>query len=402
LYQLELPLLPILASMQIKGIFLDPNPLEILDGELKTKIEGLQAQIFALAGEQFNLNSTQQLGTILFEKLNISPSKKTKTQFSTASAVLEELKEHYPIANLILDYRTFTKLKNTYVDALPKTINPKTKRIHCTFNQTMAATGRLSCHNPNLQNIPIKTKEGLKIRESFYPQKPGWVYLAADYSQIELRIVAHLSKDPTMIKAFQENEDVHQFTASIIHQIPKEEVTKEMRSFAKAVNFGIIYGQSAFGLSKQLGIDVQSAKKFIDAYFTRYPKVFDFLQNCIEQARYEEKTLTLSGRERYIPEINSTNKMLQQAAERLAINTPIQGTAADMMKLAMLNIDKKMTQAKLEGFCILQIHDELIFEVPEQEVPPFKKIICTEMEHAMPLEVPLVVNVKVGKNWKEC
>ncbi|NGX31659.1 MAG: DNA polymerase I [Chlamydiae bacterium] len=402
LFELEIPLLFVLAKMQDTGIFLDPYPLIALSDKLNHKIGQLQEHIFELAGEVFNLNSTQQLGKILFDKLGIEPLKKTKTAYSTASGVLENLQNTYPIAKHVLEYRIYTKLKNTYVDALPKYINPKTKRIHCTFNQTMAATGRLSCHNPNLQNIPIRTPEGLEIRKSFYPQKPGWVYLSADYSQIELRLVAHFSKDPTLVQAFKEGEDIHQFTASMIYNIPEESVTKQQRSFAKAVNFGIIYGQTAYGLSKQLNIDVIEAKTFIKAYFDRYPKVHDFLTQCIEKTKQTLKATTLIGRERKIPEIVSSNKMIQQAAERLAINTPLQGTAADLMKIAMLKIENAFEKEKIEGWMILQIHDEVIFELPESEVERAKPIVIQEMQQAMDLDVPLVVNVNIGKNWKEC
>jgi DNA polymerase-1 len=397
-YGLELPLLKVLADMEQAGIFLDVVKLADLKAYLTTEIAKLSLEIFALAGEEFNLNSPLQLSKILFGKLGL-PSQKGE---STGAEILEELKWEYPIAGKIQEYRILEKLRSTYVDTLPQQINPHTGRIHCTFNQTVAATGRLSCQDPNLQNIPVRTDVGLRIREAFKPEKPDSSYVAADYSQIELRLLAHLSEDPVLVSAFQNNEDIHNHTASVVFHVPIEEVTKDMRSKAKAVNFGIIYGQGSYGLSQAIGITQKEAGAFIAQYFEQYPKVKQFLESCKDSARLSGKSVTLTGRERLIPEILSKNVQIRNAAERLAVNTPFQGSAADLIKMAMLHIASALEVSGKKGYMILQVHDELIFEVPDDEVDYFKALIKDKMENVIKLNVPLIVDVEVGKNWKAC
>ena len=401
-YTIELPLLPVLLEMERAGIFVDVPYLDHLSKELEKNIKIIQEEIFLLAGETFNLNSPKQLSHILFDKLRIHPPKKTATGHSTNVEVLEILKGEYPIAVKLLEYRSLEKLRSTYADTLPEQVNQETHRIHCTFSQSTTATGRLSCQDPNLQNIPVRTEIGRKIREAFRPQFDGWSYLAADYSQIELRLLAHLSEDPILTRAFLANEDVHTFTASQIFNIPMTEVSKEQRNQAKTVNFGIMYGQQAFGLSQELGIDPKTAALFIQKYFERYHKVKDFLEKSKAIARSTGKAVTLLGRERLIPEINSSNAHIRMMAERLAINTPIQGTQADLIKMAMLQIEQKLKEKKLTGYMILQIHDELIFEVPDNELEEIKAIVHDCMVGVMPLKVPLIVDINIGKNWKEC
>ncbi|HXF28892.1 MAG TPA: DNA polymerase, partial [Chlamydiales bacterium] len=350
----------------------------------------------------FNLNSPKQLGEILFQKLLIPALKRGKTGPSTSAEVLETLSINYPIAQKILDYRSVEKLRSTYVDTLPQEMNPKTGRIHCQFNQSVAATGRLSCQNPNLQNIPVRSELGKKIREAFRPEKKGWSFLSADYSQIELRLLAHVSEDEGLLQAFHTGVDVHAYTASQIFQVPIDQVTSDMRHRAKAVNFGIIYGQQAFGLSQELKIPLSDAARFIEAYYARYPRVKDYIEHTKELARKCGKAVTLTGRERQIPEITSSNQMLRTQAERLATNTPLQGTAADLIKIAMLRIDEWMRREKFLSFAILQIHDELIFETLDEEIEPMKAGVRSYMQEVMELKVPLIVEIAIGKNWKEC
>lgn len=402
LHDLEVPLLPILAEMERHGIFIDIPFLQSLSVDINKDIKELEKEIYELAGESFNLNSPKQLSAILFEKLGIKPPRKTATGHSTNADVLESLKDEHPIAGKLLEYRALEKLRSTYVEALPAEVNPVTQRIHCNFNQSVAATGRLASQDPNLQNIPVRTEIGRKIREAFRPQNEGWSFLAADYSQIELRLLAHLSEDPVLISAFNEKEDIHAFTASLIFGVPVEEVTREQRHQAKAVNFGIIYGQQAFGLSQELKIDTKTAGAFIHMYFHRYQKVKEFIDSCKELARQTGKAVTVLGRERLIPEINSPNSMIRVAAERLAINMPIQGSQADIIKLAMLEINRRLKSENLRSFMILQIHDELIFEVPNEEVETMSLLVRDVMENIMSLKVPLTVDIHVGKNWKEC
>ncbi len=403
MYELELPLLRVLAKMEQKGIFVDVDHLKQLSVSIQHQIEEVQKDIYELAGETFNLNSPKQLSHILQDKLQIRLPKKTATGFSTNAEILEVLKADHPIAEKLLQYRTLEKLRSTYIDNLPLSIDPNSGRIHCTFNQSVAATGRLSCQNPNLQNIPIRSSEGLKIRQAFRPQNSGWSYLSADYSQIELRLLAHFSEDETLTNAFNLHEDIHAYTAAALLGIPLREVTKEMRSNAKAVNFGIIYGQQAFGLAKELRTNVKTAAAFIDTYFKRYPKIKGFIEECKVKARQSGYTTTITGRERLIPEINSPNERLRAQAERLAVNTPLQGTAADLIKIAMLQIDQALKdKPELKGYPVLQIHDELIFEVPDDEIAIFSALVKTVMENVFALRVPLIVDISVGKNWKEC
>ncbi|MGM0440286.1 MAG: DNA polymerase I [Chlamydiota bacterium] len=402
LTDIELPLLAILAKMERQGIYVNVQTLHELSTTFKVKIEKLRQEIFTLAGQEFTINSPKQLSEILFVKLGIKPLKKTQTGYSTDADVLETLQQDHPIAAKILAYRTLNKLCSTYLDALPNEILPKTNRIHTTFNQSVTATGRLSCQNPNLQNIPIRTEEGRMIRQAFQPQKEGWSYLAADYSQIELRLLAHLSQDPSLLKAFQNHEDIHTWTASQVLNIPLDQVNKEQRRQAKAVNFGIIYGQQAYGLSQELGISFQEAAAFIKQYFAKYSKVEDYISECKEKALQSGKSTTLIGRERAIPEIDSNNKNIRSLAERLAVNTPLQGTAADLIKLAMIELDKRLTRENLQAIMILQIHDELIFEVADHDIDKLSAIVKEVMENIYNLTVPLTVDIAVGKNWAEC
>lgn len=397
-YDLELPLLNILFKMEQAGIFLDVPCLQEFGKKLEREIQQISTEIYAETKEEFNLNSPLQISKILFEKMGLKAPKGS----STSADVLEELAKNYPIAKQIQEYRGLEKLRSTYVDALPQTVNPKTHRVHCTFNQSVAATGRLSCQDPNLQNIPVRTEMALSIRQAFRPQKEGWSYIAADYSQIELRLLAHFSEDTALCLAFHSGKDIHAHTASKVFHVPLDLVTKEMRRCAKAVNFGIIYGQGAFGLSQALGISQKEAAEFISTYFQQYPQVKSFLEKCKDYARQHGKSVTITGRERLIPEILSQNIQIRNAAERLAVNTPFQGSAADLIKKAMLDIDKTLDQIPHEGFMILQIHDELIFEVPDHEIDFFKNLIKEKMEQVMLLKVPLLVEIGVGKNWKEC
>lgn len=403
LYDLELPLLQILANMERHGIFVDVGVLQEMSKDLVQKITSLEKEIYEIAGVEFNLNSPKQLGSVLQDKLGLHLGKKTATgQVSTNVDVLEELARKEPIARKILEFRSIEKLRSTYVDALPLLINPKTRRVHCSFNQSVAATGRLSCQNPNLQNIPVRTPLGREIRRAFKPELDGWSYLSADYSQIELRLLAHLSEDPNLLHAFQNDEDIHSFTAALIFDKKVVDVTKEERSRAKTVNFGIIYGQQAYGLAKELGISVHEAAGFIEAYFARYKRVHEFLEECKKKARLSGRAVTITGRERDIPDIHSKNQLLRVQAERLAINTPIQGFAADLIKQAMLLVDARIRKGHKLSYMILQIHDELLFEVPDFELMDMEHIVRSSMQNVIKLKVPLKVDIAVGKNWKEC
>jgi len=401
-YHIELPLISVLFHLERSGIYLDREALKNMSYDLMQKIHSLELEIFKLAGQHFNLNSPKQLSTILFDTLGISPPKKTNTGFSTSAPVLESLIEAHPIIKLLLTYRSLEKLRSTYVDTLPLQIVPSTGRVHATFNQTATATGRLSCQNPNLQNIPIRSEEGRKIRTAFKPEKPDWSYLSADYSQMELRLLAHFSEDPTLIKAFEKGEDIHAFTASLIFNIPLDEVTPHMRHQAKAVNFGIVYGQQAFGLSQGLDISFNEAATFIDTYFQRYKKVKEFFEFCKESVKKRGYSLTLFGRKRPIPDINNKNPVIRAQAERLAMNTPLQGSAADLIKIAMIKIDDLLEKNKELGIMNLQIHDELLFEVPDDKKEPLTHHVKNIMEGVFALKVPLVVDISIGKNWGEC
>ena len=398
--EIELPLIDVLCRIEENGVKIDVEFLKKTSKSTEKELSGIVANIYKMAGEEFNINSPKQLSEILFEKLGLPVIKKTKTGVSTDVSVLERLSVAHPLPKELLRYRELTKLKSTYIDALPELINPKTKRLHTSFNQTVTATGRLSSSNPNLQNIPIKTAEGREIRKAFIGDK-GNLIVAADYSQIELRILAHLSEDEQLITAFEEEMDIHAHTASLVFGVDEKDVTSEMRSNAKAVNFGIVYGMSAFGLSRSLAIDPASAQDFIDAYFERYPRVKIYMEEKIEEARDMGYVTTLFNRRRYIPEIRTGNMKEQQQAERIAINTPIQGSAADLIKIAMVNIDRDLKEEGFSSMMILQVHDELVFEVPKKELDAMCALIKKRMEGAVKLQVPVKVGVKYGKNWLE-
>lgn len=400
--EIELPLLPVLAVMEENGIYLNKEKLQKMSKALAEELEKIQAEIYEEVGMEFNIKSPKQLSEVLYDHLGLKPPSRKKTEYSTGAAVLEELVDTSPVVSKILQYRGLEKLRSTYVDALPELINPNTKRIHCTFNQSVTATGRLSCQNPNLQNIPVRTEEGRKIREGFQPQHEGWSYLSADYSQIELRLLAHFSEDPELMKAFAENKDIHQYTASLVFDVPPEEVTKEMRHQAKTVNFGVLYGQGAYGLSQELRISNREAADFIKKYFERFPNISDYLENCKQSVLETGHAYTLFGRHRPIPEIHNKNPHIKAAALRFAVNTPLQGSQADLIKKAMIGIQKQIQKEQLQGFMILQIHDELIFEVPDLEVPIFEKMVKDLMENVIQLKVPLIVDTAIGKNWGEC
>jgi DNA polymerase I len=402
--RIELPVSPVLAAMEDAGIRLDVGVLAAMSVEISGELDALTARIYELAGEEFNINSPRQLGVILFEKLNLPPSRKLRKsgQYSTSVEILEELAETYELPRLILDYRQRAKFRSTYVDVLP-TLLGEDGRLHTSFNQTGAATGRLSSSDPNLQNIPIRTEMGRKIRAAFVPAE-GSTLLAADYSQVELRILAHLSGDSGLIDAFLHGADIHRSTAAEVMGIPFEEVTPDQRRRAKAVNFGIVYGQTPFGLAKQLGISREEAEEFIDRYFSRYPGVRDYIEDSLAEARDREATKTLFGRIRQIPEINSRNGMRRSMAERMAINAPIQGSAADVIKLAMIRIHDEIRRRQLRMKMVLQVHDELIFDVPDREMEGELDIadsIRKWMSGVTELKVPLVVDVKTGPNWKD-
>ncbi len=397
--KIELPLSELLATMEYEGVRIDTAYLQQLGAELRVRIDQLAEKLYETAGERFNLNSSKQLGVILFEKMGLPVIKKTKTGYSTDAEVLDTLAQDYEFVKDILAYRQLTKLNSTYIEGILKLVDPETAKVHTTFNQTITATGRLSSTEPNLQNIPIKTEEGKRIRKAFMPSKPGNVLVAADYSQIELRILAHMSKDPVLVESFQNNEDIHRRTASEVFGVPMEEVTKEMRRNAKAVNFGIIYGQTDFGLSKELGISRGEAKAYIDSYFERYSGVKRWIDEAIQDARVTGISTTMMGRKRYIKDINSKNFNLRSFAERTAVNTPIQGTAADIIKLAMLQVQKNIVAHKFSAKMLLQVHDELIFEVPPREIAGLIVILHECMESAVALDVPLKIDVNVGFNW---
>ncbi len=396
--KIELPLVKVLAEMEYHGVLVDAERLRDLSKELAIRLEEQEERIYRIVGEPFNIQSPKQLSYILFEKLKLPPIKKTKTGLSTDMLVLEELALHHPIAQEILAYRTLAKLKNTYVDKLPELINPVTKRIHTSYNQTVTATGRLSSSNPNLQNIPVRTEEGRRIREAFIPAE-GFKLLSADYSQIELRIFAHYSGDDGLIEAFERGEDIHKRTASEIFRVSYDDVTPDMRRQAKTINFGIIYGMGPYKLSKTLGISQSEAKQIIERYFERYKGVKAFTENIVKEAGKKGYVKTLFGRKRWIPEIQSKNKTVAQQGERLAINTVIQGTAADIIKKAMVDIYEAFRREKLRSRLILQVHDELVFEVAEDELSIVPQLVKDLMERACTLKVSLLVEFGFGDNW---
>ena len=402
-YQLESPLIAVLGDMEMAGIKLDIDALKILSGELTTDLKSVTKKIFELAGVEFNIDSPKQLGPILFETLKVSGNpRKTKTgQYATGEDVLSKLKAKHPIIPEILEYRQLKKLKSTYVDALPKMVNPIDGRIHTTFMQTVAATGRLSSNKPNLQNIPIRTKRGREIRKAFIPEGDEYQILSADYSQIELRIIASLSGDDNMIKAFNAGEDIHRATAAKVFGIAPEEVTRDMRSQAKAVNFGIIYGQSAFGLAQNLNIKRGEAKELIDNYFSQYPGIKTYMEKSIVKARENGYVETIKGRRRYLPDITSANAVVRGFAERNAINAPIQGSAADIIKRAMVDIQSEMKKNKMKSKMLLQVHDELVFDLFEKEEAELRLLVKNNMEKAANLSVTLTVEMEAAANWLE-
>ena len=403
LNEVEFPLINVLSKMESEGFNLDSTFLGQMEIDLNKEIQELEKIIFESSGEVFNLSSPKQLGVILFEKLNlVDKPKKTRTgQYSTSEEVLSFLGKKHKIIEDILNWRSINKLQTTYVKALPEEINAKTKRIHTVFNQAVASTGRLTSNKPNLQNIPIRTKKGQLIRKAFIPRDKNHLIICADYSQIELRIIASLSNDSNMIKAFKEGKDIHLSTASKVYNIPEDKVTRQQRSNAKTVNFGIIYGVSAFGLSQQTDLNRAESKEMIDTYYKNYPKLKEYMSSQIQFARENGYVSTLLKRRRYLKDINSQNAIVRGAAERTAINAPIQGSAADIIKLAMIQIDKKIYKENLQSRMILQVHDELVFDVPKEEKDVLSKIVKTEMENALNLEVPLVVDLGIGKNWLE-
>lgn len=399
--EMELPLIPILSEMELRGIHLDTNQLYDYSKELSSQISNLEKEIFSIVGHEFNIASTKQLQEVLFTERGLKPSKKTKTGYSTDTSVLEELSIYDPVPKKILEYRELSKLLSTYVEALPK-LTDEDSLIHTTFVQTGTATGRLSCKDPNLQNIPVRSEQGRRIRSAF-TSKPGTVFISADYSQIELVVMAHLSKDPNMCKAFTEGTDVHKATASLIYKVPQEEVTADMRRLAKTINFGVIYGMSAFRLSNELGISRTQAQEFITSYFTEYASIQRFISETIQEAHEKCRVSTIFGRSRFIPTINNANKNDQAAAERIAVNTPIQGSAADIVKMAMLKVNTALRKNPTGAKMLLQVHDELIFECPDNQeaIDNTLKLIKENMENAVKLSIPLRVSIEYGRNWGE-
>ncbi len=401
LVELELPLVEVLVEMEYNGIKVDRGRLETLSKQYGKRIEILEKEIHELAGREFNIASPKQLQEILFTEQGLPVIKKTKTGPSTDAEVLAELANDHPLPAKIIEYRQYAKLKNTYVDALPEMIHPTTGRVHASFNQVVTATGRLSSSDPNLQNIPVRTEEGREIRSAFVPGEPGWVLLAADYSQIELRVLAHFSEDEQLREAFANDEDIHTRVASLVNDVPPEEVTREMRRQAKAVNFGVIYGQSGFGLSKQLGIEREEADRFIDEYFAGYPGIEKFMSKTLAECRRNGYVSTILGRRRTIQGIRPDAGRQRNLAERTAINTVIQGSAADLIKQSMVDIFRRMRREKLRARMLLQIHDELVFEVPPEDLQYLAKLVREEMIGGELLDIPLKVDMKTGKNWAD-
>lgn len=400
-YDIEMPLSRVLAEMEEFGVAIDAARLETLSERLSASLASLEDEIYHLAGGEFNVNSPQQLSAVLFEKLGMKPEKKTKTGYSTDVSVLMKLKDEHPIVDKILSFRELAKMKSTYMDALPPMIDPETGRIHTNFNQVGTSTGRLASEKPNLQNIPVRGEWGARIREAFIPGREGWSIMSADYSQIELRVLAHMSEDEKLLEAFERGEDIHTATAEAMMGIEKKDITPDHRRVAKAINFGLVYGMSSFGLAAQLGIDESEARGYIDKYFEQYPTVRGFIDTVVEEAKSQGFVRTLLGRIRYIPELSAGDYNTRRLGERLAINTKIQGTAADIIKVAMIEIDKQLKEYSYKTRMILQIHDELVFEVPKDELEKTKTLVIYQMENARKLKAPLAVNVGVGENWAE-
>ena len=398
--EVEMALVPVLVAMERNGILLDTDLLREMSLEMGKELLRLEKEIYGSVGHQFNINSPQQLGKVLFEDLRLPQSRRTKTGYSTEASVMEALRGVHPVVEFILQYRQLSKLKSTYVDALPALINRKTGRVHTTFNQTGTTTGRLSSSDPNLQNIPIRTEMGNKIRKAIMAP-PGAYLLSADYSQIDLRVLAHLSQDPSLVAAFAQDEDIHATTASKLFGISVDEVSSEMRRNAKTVNFGVIYGMSDYGLEQATKLSREQAAQFIALYFDKYPKVKEYLEATKAQARKLGYVQTVLGRRRFLPEVNSANRMVREAAERMAINAPVQGSSADIIKIAMIDLCREMEKRKLKSKMLLQIHDELLFEVPEAEVAEMKSLVSELMPQAMELRVPVKIDIKLGRNWAE-
>jgi DNA polymerase-1 len=397
--ELEMPLSRILAEMESTGVAVDVNRLKEMGEEIKKRLNEIEGKIHQLAGEPFNINSPKQLGVILFDKLGLPVIKKTKTGYSTSADVLEKLQTEHEIVDQILTYRQLGKLQSTYIEGLLKVVNPEDGKVHTRFNQALTQTGRLSSTDPNLQNIPIRLEEGRKIRQAFVPSEKGWVMFSADYSQIELRVLAHISGDERLIDAFKQGLDIHTKTAMDVFHVSKDEVTSNMRRQAKAVNFGIVYGISDYGLSQNLGITRKEAGQFIERYFKSYPQVKQYMENIVQEAKQNGYVTTLLHRRRYIPEITSRNFNVRSFAERTAMNTPIQGSAADIIKKAMIDMAERLKTEQLQARLLLQVHDELIFEAPEDEVEKLKEIVPDVMEHALELKVPLKVDYAYGPSW---
>lgn len=400
--EVEMPLIPVLADMEYHGVRVNVAFFEKLGEKLANQLGELEEKIYESAGERFNINSPKQLQVILFEELGIQPVKRTKTGYSTDQEVLEKLADEHELPRLLLDYRELAKLKSTYVDALPQAVHAETGRIHASFNQTVATTGRLSSSEPNLQNIPFRTEVGREIRKGFVPATPDHRFLAADYSQIELRLMAQYSQDQNLLEAFRRGADIHRETAALIFECAPEEVSPDLRNRAKTINFGVIYGMGHLALSRQLGIATDEARAFIEEYFKRFPGVRQYQEEMIKTARRQGYVTTLLGRRRYLPEINSAHPGLRSAAERNAINSPLQGTAADLIKVAMVRIHRELKRRSLKAELVIQAHDELIFDLPDLEVEDVRELVREAMEGAISLSVPVVVQTGVGKNWYEC
>ncbi len=398
--EVEMPLVPVLVRMERNGVALNTDLLRDMSHRLGERLLKIEAGIYNNAGHRFNINSPQQLGPVLFEELKLPPAKKRKTGYSTEASVLEELRGVHPIIEQILEYRQLSKLKSTYIDALPGLVNPKTSRVHTSFNQTRTATGRLSSSDPNLQNIPIRGELGIEIRQAFVAAAGSYL-LSGDYSQIDLRVLAHLSQDPGLLEIFRQDGDIHTATAVRLLGVAANRVTSDMRRLAKTVNFGVIYGMSGYGLEQATELSREEAEQFITSYFEKYPDVKKYLEDTKRQAREVGYVQTILGRRRAIPEIHSSNRILREAAERMAINMPVQGTSADIIKVAMVRLDREMAQRKLKSKLLLQVHDELIFEVPEDELGEMKKLVSRVMSAALELSVPVKVEIKTGKNWGE-
>ncbi len=398
--EVEMPLVPVLTSMERNGVALDTELLRQMSHRLGEQLMRLEAEIYNSVGHRFNINSPQQLSSVLFQELGLPPARKTKGGYSTGAAVLEELRRSHPIIEFILDYRQLAKLKSTYIDALPGLINPKTRRVHTSFNQTKTATGRLSSSEPNLQNIPIRGELGKEIRKSFIAP-PSSYLLAGDYSQIDLRVLTHLSQDKELLDAFNRDEDIHAATAAQLFGVDASQITTDMRRLAKTVNFGVIYGMSDYGLEQATELSREEAAQFIAAYFEKYPGVKQYLESTKQQARETGYVQTLLGRRRFIPEIDSPNRQVREAAERMAINMPVQGTSADIIKVAMINLNREMDKRRLKSKMLLQVHDELVFEVPQDELKEMRQLVPEIMSTALQLSIPLKVDIKTGNHWGE-